>query len=89
MPGQTVRQGRRYRALISLGVIERIASNAMIARRFAEIGFTEISVTGRGSERVVEALRLLPDADGEAPHQSDHRDLKTNGETKPPPAGAA
>jgi hypothetical protein len=41
----------------------------MIAQRFAEIGFTEISVTGRGSERVVEALWPLPDADGEAPHQ--------------------
>lgn len=69
MKRHTVRQGRRYRALISLGVIERIASNAMIAQRFAELGFTEIRVMGSGSERGLEALWPLPDAEGEAPRQ--------------------
>jgi transketolase N-terminal domain/subunit len=69
MKRQTVRQGRRYRALISLGIIERVASNAMIAQRFAELGFSEISVTGSGSERVVEALWPLPDAEGDSPRQ--------------------
>jgi transketolase N-terminal domain/subunit len=69
MKRHTVRQGRRYRALISLGVIERIASNAMIAQRFAELGFTEISVMGSGAQRVVEALWPLPDAEGKSPRQ--------------------
>jgi hypothetical protein len=68
MNRHTVRQGRRYRALISLGVIERTASNAMIAQRFAELGFAEI-VMGSGAERVVEALWPLPDAEGESPRQ--------------------
>jgi hypothetical protein len=69
MKRHSVRQGRRYRAFISLGIIERIASNAMIAQRFADLGFTEISVMGSGSQRVVEALWPLPDAEGESPRQ--------------------
>jgi hypothetical protein len=52
--------------LISLGVIERVASNAMIAQRSAE---SEIGVMGSGFERVVEALWPLRDAEDEAPRQ--------------------
>lgn len=69
MANFTVRQGKRYRATISLGLLERFASNEMIAKRFDDIGFSEVLVSGNGSSRVAEALWALPDADGDIPAQ--------------------
>jgi len=69
MAKRTVRQGSRYRAMIALGFLEQFASNELIASRFTQLGFSEVSVTGQGANRVVEALWTLPDADGEVPAQ--------------------
>ena len=69
MPKRTVRQGLRYRATISLGFFERLASNELIAKQFADLGFRDVEVTGQGSNRVAEALWPLPDVEGEMPSQ--------------------
>jgi transketolase N-terminal domain/subunit len=65
----TVHQGKRYRATISLGLLERLASNDAIADRLKAAGFTEISVTGSGRTRVAEALWPRADAMAEMPKQ--------------------
>ena len=39
----TVRQGKRYRATVTLGGIERWASNEMIASRLRDAGFSEVA----------------------------------------------
>ena len=69
MTKQIVQQGRRYRAKVSLGFIERLASNDMVAQRFIDLGFTEVVVTGEGAERSAEGLWPLPNAEGEMPSQ--------------------
>jgi hypothetical protein len=69
MPTFTVRQGKRYRATISLGMIERLATNEMIADRMRSAGFSEVSVSGSGALRVVEAVWSQPDATSEMPSQ--------------------
>ena len=65
----TVRQGKRYRATISLGLLERMASNDMVAEKLREAGFAEVNVTGSGATRVVEALWPAADATEEMPSQ--------------------
>ena len=65
----TVHQGKRYRATISLGVLERWANNDTIADRLEAAGFTEMSISGSGRTRVAEALWPGPDATAELPHQ--------------------
>ena len=69
MAKRTVRQGSRYRAMIALGFLEQFASNELIVSRFTRLGFTDVTLAGRGANRVVEALWALPDADGEVPAQ--------------------
>jgi hypothetical protein len=66
---RTVRQGLRYRATLSLGFFEQLASNELIARKFAELGFEDVKVIGEGVSRTAEALWPLPDAEGEMPSQ--------------------
>jgi hypothetical protein len=65
----TVRQGKRYRATITLGGIERWASNEMIAGKLREAGFSEVAVSGIGSMRTAEALWAGADTTGEMPAQ--------------------
>lgn len=65
----TVRQGKRYRARISLGLLERLASNDTIAERLRAAGFTEISVSGSGPTRAADALWSGADATAELPKQ--------------------
>lgn len=65
----TVRQGKRYRAAIVLSWWEQVASNDMIARQLEEAGFTEVSVTGYGTERVAEALWPSQDSSADVPSQ--------------------
>lgn len=69
MPTFTVRQGKRYRATISLGWLERWASNETIAGKLLEAGFSEVVVTGAGAGREAEGLWLGPDATAEMPSQ--------------------
>lgn len=65
----TVRQGRRYKATISLGMLESFAGNDMIAERLQEAGFAEISVEGNGATRYAEGLWPNGDASAELPAQ--------------------
>jgi len=65
----TVKQGKRYRATISLGLVERLASNDMIADRLRAAGFTDITVSGSGATRVAEAFFFNDTATAEMPSQ--------------------
>jgi transketolase N-terminal domain/subunit len=65
----TVRQGRRYRATISLGMLERLASNDMIAERLRAAGFSDVTVTGSGADRIAEAVWSNPDTSADMPKQ--------------------
>ena len=69
MPKFTVHKGKRYRAAISLGLLESLAGNDMVAQQIADAGFTEVEVKGRGREREAEALWPLDDATAEIPRQ--------------------
>jgi hypothetical protein len=65
----TVRQGKRYRATLSLGWLERWASNETIAGKLRDAGFSEVKVDGSGATRVAEALWPGPDTTAEMPTQ--------------------
>jgi hypothetical protein len=65
----TVRQGKRYRAILALGFLERLASNEMIAAKLRDAGFAEVIVSGSGADRVAEGLWPGADATAEMPPQ--------------------
>jgi hypothetical protein len=65
----TLREGKRYRATIALGVLERWVGNEVIEGRLREAGFTEVRVTGSGGTREAEGLWSQPDATAEMPSQ--------------------
>jgi hypothetical protein len=65
----TFRKDRRYRATISLGFVEQLAGNGLIADMLREAGFTEVSVTGSGREREAEMQWLDDDGTGDLPPQ--------------------
>ena len=65
----TVRQGRRYQATLSLGLLERMASNETIAERLRAAGFAEVSVSGSGAKRIAKALWPTSDVTAEMPSQ--------------------
>jgi len=69
MAAFTVRQGKRYRATISLGWLERWAGNDTIAEKLRAAGFSDVTVSGSGGTRVAEALWSGPDATGDMPAQ--------------------
>jgi hypothetical protein len=69
MPTFTVRQGRRYQAIITLGMLQRLASNETIGDKFRGLGFTEVVVIGSGSARTVEGLWPLADATASLPEE--------------------
>jgi hypothetical protein len=69
MAAFTVRQGKRYRASISLGMLERFAGNDIIAQRLRAAGFRDISVSGSGTKRLAEACWEGPDTSAELPKQ--------------------
>jgi hypothetical protein len=64
-----VKQGKRYKAQISLGIFEQIASNEMIAGLFEKAGFSDVTVTGSGAIRHAEGLWAGADATAEMPPQ--------------------
>lgn len=43
--------GKKYSAVIKLGMVEQFATNEMIAQKLREAGFTNVDVRGTGSER--------------------------------------
>jgi hypothetical protein len=69
MPTFTVRQGRRYRATISLGMLQSFASNKTIGDKFRALGFTEVAVLGQGKTRTAEGLWPLADATAALPRE--------------------
>ena len=69
MAAFTVQQGKRYRATITLGWLERWAGNETIAEKLRAAGFSEVSVSGSGGTRQAEALWAGPDSAGEMPAQ--------------------
>lgn len=69
MASFTVRQGKRYRASIQLGLLEQLAGNDVIAERLREAGFADICVSGSGATRVAEGLWPHADASADLPSQ--------------------
>ena len=65
----TVHQGKRYRATIVLGWVERWATNAAIAAKLRSAGFMDVMVEGSGGLRTAEGRWTLPDATAELPAQ--------------------
>ena len=65
----TVHQGKRYRATLSLNSIERLADNALIARKFRALGFSGVRVSGAGAIRRVEGVWPRKDASASLPPQ--------------------
>lgn len=64
-----VRRGGRYRARVRLGIFESIASNAAIAEKFVDAGFTVVSVSGSGRDRWAFGTWPGADASAELPEQ--------------------
>jgi hypothetical protein len=65
----TVQQGKRYRATIKLGWLERLAGNETIAEKLRSAGFSDVSVSGTGGTRIAEAVWAGEDATGDMPAQ--------------------
>jgi hypothetical protein len=53
MSGRVVdlRRGKRYRAHLSLGWLERVASNVDVREKLEAAGFVDVNVVGSGSDR--------------------------------------
>ena len=69
MPLYTARKGQRYRATISLGWVQSVASNETVAAKFREVGFEEVTVWGTGRRRMGTALWPNEDASAEIPDE--------------------
>src|SRR4051812_6440082 len=65
----TVHTGKRYRATLSLNLVEQMADNALIARKFRAIGFSKVRVSGSGALRRVEGVWPRKDASTPLPPQ--------------------
>ena len=65
----TVHQGERYRATLTLNSVERLADNALIARKFRALGFSSVRVSGTGTMRRVEGVWPRRDATATLPRQ--------------------
>ena len=68
----TVQNGKRYQATIDLGLVQRLASNDMMADKFREAGFTDVSVTGAGSTRIATGSWSDEDTSAEIPDEVAH-----------------
>jgi len=65
----TVREGKRYCATLALNSVERLADNALIARKFRALGFSGVRVSGTGAMRCVEGVWPRKDATAPLPRQ--------------------
>ena len=68
----TVQNGKRYRATINLGFAQSLASNDMVADKFREAGFTDVTVTGSGRTRLAKGLWSDEDSSAEIPDEVGH-----------------
>lgn len=64
----TVKTNHRYRATVTLGFFESLASNDQVAQAFAGYGFTSVVATGDGTTRTVEGNWLGPDTTAPIDH---------------------
>lgn len=67
MPHFTGKKGKIYKAEISLGLMQSVASNEMVAHKLREAGFTDVVVTGSGRTRVAEGVWPHEDTSAEIP----------------------
>ena len=65
----TLQRGKRYKSTITLGFVERIASNDIIADKFRAAGFTDVRVTGQGDIRHAEGVWNADDIKPTFPQQ--------------------
>ena len=65
----TVHRNKRYRAALSLGLIEQLAGNAAIVDALREAGFADVSVAGGGATRHAEATWPHEDTSAPLPSQ--------------------
>ena len=65
----TVRRASVYRATISLGWFQSVASNETVADKFREAGFAEVTVWGTGRQRTGTALWPKEDANAQIPDE--------------------
>ncbi len=65
----TVRQGKRYRASIKLGLLEQLADNGMIEGKLRAEGFADVCVSCIGALRTAEAVWPNEDASAPLPSQ--------------------
>lgn len=64
----TVRKGRKYRATVKLTWLQQqFATPEKIAKKFQDVGFTEVVVIGKGGTREVTGLWPLTDAKAKVP----------------------
>src|SRR6476620_224081 len=63
------REGKRYCATLALNSVERLADNALIARKFRALGFSRVRVSGTGAMRRVEGVWFRKDASATLPRQ--------------------
>jgi len=65
----TLKRNKRYKATITLGFVERLASNDIIAEKFRTAGFADVKVTGKGETRIAEGTWSADDATPTYPAQ--------------------
>ena len=63
----TLHKGKRPKSCWAC--LSRWASNDMVVRQMADVGFTEVEVTGDGRKREANALWPLEDATADTPRQ--------------------
>lgn len=52
----TLQKGKRYKTTVTLGFVERLATNDAIAEKFRAAGFTDVRVDGEGGTRYAEGI---------------------------------
>jgi hypothetical protein len=64
-----LRQGKRYEAVITLGWLEKFASNELLQGKLRAAGFSNVTVMGTGSTRHAEGTWGEPDQEVDLPSQ--------------------
>ncbi|ODR99224.1 hypothetical protein AUC68_04240 [Methyloceanibacter methanicus] len=52
MADYTLEHGKRYKAKITLGLLQSVAPNEMVAEQLRQTGFADVRVTGSGRTRI-------------------------------------
>lgn len=69
MADYALKQGARYQATITLGLLQSIASNEMVADKLREAGFDNVAVTGSGGTRTATGIWSRDDISGAIPNE--------------------